>query len=102
MVVDGARAEQQTGGDLPVGGSLGGHAGHHQLLGGQPGGQVVRAVGGYGRFAEAAENTQLGAGLGRTLRGAEVLEGLQGAVQAVTRLRPAAQRAAEQQRPWAR
>ena len=38
MVVDRAGTESQAGGDLAVGGALGGHPGDLQLLGRQPGG----------------------------------------------------------------
>lgn len=98
MVVDGARAEGEASGDLAVGGSLGGHTGDQELLGGEAGGRIVGAgARGGGRGAQGA---QFGTGLGRAVRGAEGVERLQGAVQAVACLQTAAQSAqgaAEQQ-----
>ncbi len=93
-MVDRARAEGEADGDLAVGGALGGHAGDHQLLGGQAGGRrEVSGCGQGGRGHRCAQGAEFGAGLGGAVRGAEGLEGLQRGVQAVSGLGPSAQSA---------
>lgn len=87
MVIDGARAEQQTGRDLPIGRPVGGHPSHRQLLSGEQGGQVAVPA---RRLGGLTQSTEFTPGLRGTVRRTEVLERFERAVQPVTRLRTVA------------